>query len=677
MTAKLTIIFFLVTKILYSQHIYVKPLEPLNNYGNPGAGLFIHSSVTINGLNVFDTSFSSTNVIRSGFGYSLMNSTSFSDAISRIMLYQNRLTYFSTKTQNLIIEIAQTPKWVSTSTDTTTLSGSGWRYYSTVKPNNYQVWDSLMKTISLIVKNWGFQVNFEFWNEPDLLDYWNGSQKEFLELYIHSANAMKSGNPYCNVGGIAVNYWYKGIKVTTPQIAGWWSDSLANVYSVTGKLIDTCYLTNTPLNFITYHNFAFSPELMVNGYQYFRKKLNNYGMQSTKLFVTEYNSTSSYREATVHAPYMINAMNRLDSVGLNGYAIATLQDFSANPNDEFFNDYGIISRNAIIKPAYLAAYMIDKTVTGNQRIKAYCDEPLITIAYKNQGKIKLIVANKMFLPLTAGYEVLYYGGFNINTFDLINAGYTSNAQIENTIKGLIPPIGPPNVVNAFIAANANYDWVSARYNNNMYTQYQIHISGLVGQNEIKYFYVDSTHNNNVFRYDSLRTAGYSNNQAVNYLINNPVYFNLSNRIISDSVFTVNIRPNTVYYFEIPNNIIGIKKTDHGGIPGKYSLSQNYPNPFNPTTKIKFSIPQNTRRKTQDGNLPLGSLSAQVEGVGGMMVSLKIFDILGKEVAVLVNEQLQPGSYEVTFDGSSLPSGIYFYQLRTGEYIEVKKMLLVK
>jgi hypothetical protein len=59
------------------------------------------------------------------------------------------------------------------------------------------------------------------------------------------------------------------------------------------------------------------------------------------------------------------------------------------------------------------------------------------------------------------------------------------------------------------------------------------------------------------------------------------------------------------------------------------------------------------------------------------VVLIVYDILGKEISTLVNERLQPGTYEVTFDGSNLPSGIYFYQLITGEYIETKKMLMIK
>ncbi len=97
----------------------------------------------------------------------------------------------------------------------------------------------------------------------------------------------------------------------------------------------------------------------------------------------------------------------------------------------------------------------------------------------------------------------------------------------------------------------------------------------------------------------------------------------------------------------------------------FSLSQNYPNPFNPVTKIKFDIPSNVR-------------SRQV-GTGSQTANVKIivYDILGKEIQTLVNEQLQPGSYEVTFDGSNLPSGVYFYQLRAGDFMETKKLILLK
>jgi hypothetical protein len=85
----------------------------------------------------------------------------------------------------------------------------------------------------------------------------------------------------------------------------------------------------------------------------------------------------------------------------------------------------------------------------------------------------------------------------------------------------------------------------------------------------------------------------------------------------------------------------------------YSLSNNYPNPFNPTTTIEYSTPK---------------LS---------FVTLKVFDVLGREVTTIVDEEKNTGTYKVEFDGTSHGSGIYFYQLKAGDYIEAKKMILVK
>ncbi len=97
-------------------------------------------------------------------------------------------------------------------------------------------------------------------------------------------------------------------------------------------------------------------------------------------------------------------------------------------------------------------------------------------------------------------------------------------------------------------------------------------------------------------------------------------------------------------------ILGIQTIE---IPNYYSLAQNYPNPFNPTTSIKYSVPK------------------------AVNVSLKIFDVLGKEVATLVNETKQPGFYTADFNASNLASGIYFYRIDAGEFSSVKKMMLVK
>jgi len=88
-------------------------------------------------------------------------------------------------------------------------------------------------------------------------------------------------------------------------------------------------------------------------------------------------------------------------------------------------------------------------------------------------------------------------------------------------------------------------------------------------------------------------------------------------------------------------------------PNIFSLEQNYPNPFNPTTKISWQSPISSWQ------------------------TLKIYDMLGNEVAILVNEYRPAGNYEVEFSGSDLPSGVYFYQLKAGSFIQTKKMILLR
>ncbi|MFA7288457.1 MAG: T9SS type A sorting domain-containing protein [Melioribacteraceae bacterium] len=113
--------------------------------------------------------------------------------------------------------------------------------------------------------------------------------------------------------------------------------------------------------------------------------------------------------------------------------------------------------------------------------------------------------------------------------------------------------------------------------------------------------------------------------------------------------------NTTYYsgtgkFTVDVNITSVEEQK---IPNEYSLEQNYPNPFNPTTIIQFNMPRSG------------------------LASLKIFDILGREIATLMNEIKDAGTYKVTWNGSGLSSGIYIYKLTTGDFTSVKKMTLIK
>jgi hypothetical protein len=105
---------------------------------------------------------------------------------------------------------------------------------------------------------------------------------------------------------------------------------------------------------------------------------------------------------------------------------------------------------------------------------------------------------------------------------------------------------------------------------------------------------------------------------------------------------------TVKFSEIPTGVTPLTAS-----PSVFNLSQNYPNPFNPSTTIRFDV-------RTSGN-----------------VSMKVFDVLGREVEVIVNEYLKLGSYSVQFSGDNLPSGVYYYELRAESYTETKRMMLVK
>jgi hypothetical protein len=109
-----------------------------------------------------------------------------------------------------------------------------------------------------------------------------------------------------------------------------------------------------------------------------------------------------------------------------------------------------------------------------------------------------------------------------------------------------------------------------------------------------------------------------------------------------------------YYFTFTSKTIVTGVESEGSqVPVSYSLSQNYPNPFNPTTIIKYQIPNSNN------------------------VTLKVYDMLGRQVSVLVDGRMEAGVHEVKFDGSGLASGVYFYQLQAADFLATKRLLLIK
>ena len=167
--------------------------------------------------------------------------------------------------------------------------------------------------------------------------------------------------------------------------------------------------------------------------------------------------------------------------------------------------------------------------------------------------------------------------------------------------------------------------------------------------------IDLEYNQTGYLFAVITYAGVyrSTNQGINWTSFNTGLFN-------PLVFSIELNSNGYLFagtygagvYKTINSTIGVE-TISNEIPKEYSLSQNYPNPFNPITKIKFSLPKSS------------------------YVFLKVFDVSGKEIEILVNKNLSAGIYETEWDGSNYSSGVYFYRLKTGDYIVTKRMVLLK
>jgi hypothetical protein len=145
---------------------------------------------------------------------------------------------------------------------------------------------------------------------------------------------------------------------------------------------------------------------------------------------------------------------------------------------------------------------------------------------------------------------------------------------------------------------------------------------------------------------------YDGNDFIHYTPQNSGLYSTNIRGIQIDEFNNKwiVHPNAISVFN-EDGVTSVREEHQ--LPNAFKLQQNFPNPFNPSTSIQYEL--NSRQ----------------------FVTLKVYDVLGNEVAILINEEKPAGIYEVKFNGTGLPSGIYFYRLQTESFIETKKMVLLK
>ena len=179
-------------------------------------------------------------------------------------------------------------------------------------------------------------------------------------------------------------------------------------------------------------------------------------------------------------------------------------------------------------------------------------------------------------------------------------------------------------------------------------------SALVMNNDVLLNWSTATETNNshfeiekTIAKDQWVKAGFVNGHGT---ISEPVNYSFTDKNLTTGKYKYRLKQidfnGNFEYFELAEEVCI-------GIPDKFYLSQNYPNPFNPVTNLEFGIPK------------LG------------FVSLKIYDVLGREMVTLVNETKEPGYYKIKFNAADLASGVYFYRMEAGDFVEVKKFVVMK
>ena len=152
--------------------------------------------------------------------------------------------------------------------------------------------------------------------------------------------------------------------------------------------------------------------------------------------------------------------------------------------------------------------------------------------------------------------------------------------------------------------------------------------------------------------NQIKTSVFGNGATTISGSNNRIAGTLGQNLIGVSSNSNNTS-NAGFWYQTVDLITSVEQITDDGLPKEFRLEQNYPNPFNPTTTIQFSVPKASN------------------------VTIKIYDVIGRQVATLIDDEYQPGQYKVVFEAGQLATGLYIYRIQAGDFRETKKLMFLK
>lgn len=473
------------------------------------------------------------------------NSSNLTESLTFLDNVSTTIQQLSQKCDQLLFIFEKMPAWLSSSSDGSPAI-SGWSVLNTKPPANYNDWNAMVAAVTdKIVNDMGVSnAAFEIWNEPDL-GSWTGTEAEFFELFRETHQSIKSVDSNIPVGGVAVNAWQN--QIFTQPAYGYVSYTSADT-SLLGQMIDSTLSWGIQLDFLSWHHFNYDHQTHANALEYLQQKYQNLGQSMPDLIVSEWNSPSQTRDTPFHPAFMVKTQIKFAELGLHKHLIAAWQDFEENTSNEFHQDYGLLTYNAIYKPAY-NAIRVAKMLKGTE-IKVDANAPVDIKASRSNDTLFILVNN--YSPpayVEAMNHTLFVGHTTIT--DLDDGGYI---DIQN---GDLSPLisiydGSTTISNSdavSTAINASVP-IYQHYDSLFYQDRHFNIQIPVINNLYEGFVyaVDSTHNNLQYNYDVLIGQGYSNSAAVTQMTSQSMGIYSQTAYISNGEMNLQLNHNGVYLF---------------------------------------------------------------------------------------------------------------------------------
>lgn len=525
---------------------------------------------------------------------------------------QPNLQELSAKCETLLFIFEKMPPWLSSSSDSSPSSIPGWTVLNTQPPADWDAWHAAVAAIThKIVTELGItNAAFECWNEPDL-GSWTGSKLAWFQLYQYTYDAVKSVSPSIPVGGPTVNY--QGGNLNWQTSPGAYSYAHADS-SLIGEMLDSCVIWNKIPDFLSWHHFSADYRSIGYAADYIRYKTQSLGIPEIPMYISEWNMPQALRDTPYAPAAMLRALEAMKTAGIHANSVAAWQDFDNNA-EEFHHDYGLITYGTIHKPAYIALQLVNR-LEGNY-CKVHTTATTCVQTTSNQDTVYVLLANYAPPALAETFfHTLYSGGFTAVQLD--SAGYIDLSagdlsHLDSIYRQLLTlPGSDPmqTAINASIPMFHYYD--SLEHHPRSFT---LELSGYTGDYEATQILIDSNHHNPQFVYDSLRVSGYTQQDAINWVIAHQGM--VPNAIpFTSGQHTGVLHPNAVclYKITIPG-LAGLNEAAATGIRVFPNPSNGTFNVYNPGNIVHVQLTDATGKQLQQWNTPSANWEFQTPEPG--------------------------------------------------------------